>query len=197
MPLASYEHLQNSILCIDIGLDTNTNFVRWTSPTTNVFPMDIEAARKMAKEKFFLHIEKPNRRMVFIKDRGIIFFIMAEVEIQYQMMEAILEECIEQFFNSYGAIYQNFFSGMTSIFEGFKTTMNSNIENAQKNRIKWIQSKCPVCQENYYVCVRKTLIENASSFPVSIVFQHGGHGLLIYLDAKFHTRGSEVVEITG
>ncbi|MHA1776179.1 MAG: hypothetical protein DRO88_07955 [Promethearchaeia archaeon] len=197
MPLTTYENLPQKILCIDIGLDNLTDFVRWTRANTNIFPMDIQAGRSMAKENFFLQIEKPDRRMVFIKKKKIVFLIMADVEIQYQMLEAILEVIIEEFFKSYGAIIDNFFSGMTNIFEGFKTTILRNIDVAQKERVKWIQSRCSICNTNYYICVRKSLITNAKSFPVSLVFKHGGHGLLIYLDAKFRTRGSEFVEITG
>lgn len=197
MPLSHYDNLHTKIICIDIGVSTNTDFMRWVRPKSNVFPMDIDAARQMAKEKFFLHIEKPNRRMVFILEKEIVFFIMAEIEIQFQMLEAILEEIIASFFDAYGAIYQNFFSGMSNIFEGFKSTIIDSINRAQNNRVKWIQSKCNICREKYLVCVKKSIIENAESFPVSLVFQHGGHGLLIYLDSKFKTRGSEVVEITG
>lgn len=197
MPLMNYDKLPMNIHFIDIGLENNTDFVRWTRANTNIFPMDIQAGRAMAKENFFLQLEKPDRRMVFTKKRKIIFIIMADNEIQFQMLEAILEVVIDEFFKSYGAIIDNYFSGMTNIFEGFKTTMINNIEKAQKEKIRWIQSKCSVCNKNYHICVRKSLIEKAQSFPVSIVFQHDGHGLLIYLDAKFRTRGSEFVEITG
>ena len=198
MPLSSYENLPSKILCIDIASESNTDFMRWTrTANENVFPMDIKAGRQMAKEHFFLHIEKPDRRMVFIKDRGIIFLTMADAEVQIQMLEAILEEIIKTFFDAYGTIYKNFFTGMTSIFDGFKSTIITSINQAQETRVRWIQSKCSICDQNYYVCVKKTLIENAKSFPVSIVFQHGGHGLLIYLDSKFKTRGNEIVEITS
>ncbi|MHA1519595.1 MAG: hypothetical protein ACTSVZ_12280 [Promethearchaeota archaeon] len=198
MPLSIYENLPSKILCIDIGSDTNTDYMRWTrSANANVFPMDIQAGRQMAKESFFLHIEKPDRRMVFIKDRGINFLIMADAEVQVQMLEAILEEIIATFFDAYGAIYQNFFTGMTSIFEGFKSTIVGSINNAQETRVRWVKSKCVICKQDYYICVKKSLIENAISFPVSLVFQHGGHGLLIYLDSKFKTRGNEIVEITS
>ncbi len=199
MPLSSYENLPSKILCIDIGsASTNTDYMRWTrTANENVFPMDIQAGRQMAKEHFFLHLEKSDRRMVFIKDRGINFLIMAEVEVQIQMLEAILEEVINTFFDAYGTIYKNFFTGMKSIFDGFKSTINTSINEAQETRVRWIKSKCTICKQDYYICVKKSLIENAKSFPVSLVFQHGGHGLLIYLDSKFKTRGNEIVEITG
>jgi len=189
--------LESLILCVDIGLDANTDFVQWIQPQKNIFRMDIIAAREMALEKYYLHIEKPNRRMVFIKDSNVVFLIIATEEVQYQLLEAILEQVISTFFNQYGEIYRSFLIGMRNIFDGFKPIIPGLFEEAQKNRIKWIQANCSMCQKNYYICVKKSLITEAKSFPVSLVFQHGGHGLLIYLDSTFKTRGIELVEITG
>jgi len=182
---------------VDIGIDANTDFVQWIQPQKNIFRMEIIAAREMALEKYYLHIEKPNRRMVFIKRSNLVFMIIAVEEVQYQLLEAILEQVIASFFELYGEIYRAFLTGMSNIFDGFKAVIPTLFNEAQNNRIKWIQAQCAMCQKTYYICVKKTLISEAKSFPVSLVFQHGGHGLLIYLDSTFKTRGIELVEITG
>ena len=112
-------------------------------------------------------------------------FIICTVEtIQYQLLEAILEETIDQFFESYSGIIEDplLLSGMTSSFSGFKMLIAEIFEQAQRKRVKWLRTECKICKEKKKICVKKSLITNAKSYPVSLVFEHEGHGLLLYID---------------
>lgn len=195
--LKKYEHLEDFIHCVDIGIDNNTDLVRWTRPQTNIFRLEMLHAREMAKPGIYLHIEKSNRRTVFIRKEKIVFIIVADESVQYQLLEAILEVTMKSFFDSYEDLLSGFLTGMTNMFGGFQSLITPLFAKALKENVHWISAHCNVCKANHSVCVKKSFINNAPRYPASIVFKHEGHGLLIYIDGDFKIRGQEVVEITG
>ena len=195
--MKKYENLEKFIHCVDIGINENTDLVRWTRPQTNIFRLEMLSARQMAKPDIFLHIEKSNRRTVFIRKDKIVFIIVADDSVQYQLLEAILEVTLSSFFSSYKDLLSGFLTGMTNMFGGFQSSIPPLFEKALKENIKWISARCSICGANHSVGVKKSFIQNAPRYPASIVYEHEGHGLLIYIDGDFKIRGQEVVEITG
>ncbi len=158
--------------------------------------MDILAARASARE-YFVHLEKSDSKIVFLKDTGITFAVGASEHAQYQLLEAFIDVCISEFFDTYGAICCDLIEGMPNLFNGFQHKMDEICNITEKEKVKWIKTPCKHCGRNIDVCVKKSLIENAPFFPTSLVHLHEGHGLLIHIDRDFNVRGAEIVDING
>jgi hypothetical protein len=185
------------IQCVDIGIDSNTDVIRYLKPGSQVFRMDIIAARASAT-KYFQKIEKSHSRTAFIKNGLLTFLISAEEGAQYQLLEAILEYVIEEFNRIYGNMnFETMSGGVSTIFAGFESIIPGLFEKTQKERVKLLKANCRTCNCDFEVYVKKTLVEKGSNFPVSIVFLHKNHGMIIYIDANFKVRGAEITEITA
>jgi hypothetical protein len=197
IPQPSQSISSNKIHYLDIGIDSNTDMIRWAPISQTVFRLDILAARATARETHFLRLEKSGSRTVFRKKNGLTFVIAADESVQFQLLEAILDEVMSQFFEIYGSICCDILTGMTNMFEGFQFKIPEIIAYVENEKVVWVRAECKVCSENHKVCIRRSLIQKAKDYPVSIVFMHLGHGLLLYIDANFRVRGAELVDITG
>ncbi len=199
MPPTYYENLADLIYFVDIGKHNNLDLVRWKGRNSKVFLVDILTCRKNAAEQYFLHLEKSNHRMVYIKKNDIVFLICSQQSVQYQLLEAILEQVMQEFFEGYADIINDpvLLTGMASTFIGFKPMIPKTFNVALNQRIKWLSGNCKICNEVKSICIKNTLITEAKSFPVSLVYEHEGHGLLLYIDRHFRLRGLEIVEISG
>jgi hypothetical protein len=85
-----------------------------------------------------------------------------------------------------------------AMFQGFKAILKNIILNfADLGLVKRIQVECRVCNAVLPLFVKVSMIENADSYPVPIVYVHEGHAILCFIDQNFHHRGVELVNITG
>ena len=191
------KELMGLIHYIDIGVDANTDLTRWVRSNTNVFRLDILAARASSKEKIYLRLEKGNMRTMYIRDSSLTFTIAADESIQFQMLEALLDEIIATFFDTYGTICCDVLGGMANMFEGFSMIMPSIFDKVIREKTVSLRINCKYCNAPHKIIVKKSLIEESENFPVAIVYLHFGNGLLVYIDANFKVRGVEPVRITG
>ena len=55
---------------------------------------------------------------------------------------------------------------------------------------------CPVCHQAIKFGVERSILENATKFPLSHIIIHGNplHALIVYIDANFMVRGEEGCE---
>lgn len=179
---------------IDIGTKSNVNILRWqTHP--KIFMIDIVTARKEAKEKSFKHNETTEKKNVFIQKGELVFLISAQPKVQFQMLEAILETIMKIFFETYGELAMELITG--GMVDGFLSQIPDIIKQVQKEGVKWITTRCAVCEQNVTICIKKNMIINAKSLPVACVFIHEGHGLVVYIDKDYQVRGAENVDLTG
>jgi hypothetical protein len=188
--------LLNSILFVDIGLDSNTDLVRW-SKQGGAYRLDIVAARAAAVENIYKKMENKTVRIVFYRKGQITFTIAANEDVQYQLLEAMLENVTAAFFQTYGPMATEIMNGYVSMFNGFENSIPHILQNTLENDLTWLKTECRLCNQKYEVCVKKSLIKNAKDFPVSLVFMHNGHGILLYLDANTKIRSSEYVDLTA
>ncbi|MHA1519594.1 MAG: hypothetical protein ACTSRK_05370 [Promethearchaeota archaeon] len=189
-------NLVEHIFFIDIGEDSNTDIFKWKQPNSVLFRMDVIAARAEASEDYFRRQERSNVRIMFIKKDNLVFTIGSDDTIQYQLLEAILESVMEEFLQTYG-MFSYSLSGLSNLFEGFQDVILKLFETVQRDRVTWVLVPCKLCKISHALCINKTLIEKASSFPISIVYLHRGIGLTVFLDAHIKVRGVEPVTITG
>lgn len=188
-------NLSEVIQYVDIGMNPNSDIVRYVQSGVSVFRLDILSARAIASD-YYQRSEKSNLRSVFIKHGSIIFLITANETVQYQLLEAILDVIIQDFDNTYGGSCCDI-AGAENMYVGYETRIPELFDVAQKQAVKWVTATCNACKADYQICVKKSLIENAQNFPVALVFFHHNHGMLLYIDANFKVRGAEIVGITG
>lgn len=62
-----------------------------------------------------------------------------------------------------------------------------------------VSYKCNVCNKNHIIRIKKKLIENSPSFPVSYLYIHGNPKIFttLYIDSKFKIRGVEILDSIG
>ncbi len=188
-------NLIEHIFFVDIG-EVNTDLFKWKKPNSVLFRMDIIAARAEANEDYFRRQERSNVRIMFIKKNNLVFTIASDESIQFQLLEALLERIMDEFLENYG-MFTFSITGLSNLFEGFQEVVLKLFETVQHERVTWVLVPCKLCKISHAMCINKTLIEKAPSFPMSIVYLHKGIGLIVYLDAHMKVRGVEPVTITG
>ncbi len=82
-------------------------------------------------------------------------------------------------------------------YDPFIDTIEHAFEEIPKNHLMRVKAHCKICNDYYSVYMRRSLVDDAPSYPVALVFQHANHALLIYIDDKYQSRGEAVVNITG
>ena len=189
-------NLIEHIFFVDIGEDSNTDIFKWKQPNSVLFRMDIIAARAEANEDYFRRQERSNVRILFIKKNNLVFTIASDDSIQYQLLEALLEGIMGEFLESYG-MFSFSMTGLSNLFEGFQDVVLKLFDAVQQDRVTWVLVPCKLCKISHALCINKTVIEKATSFPISIVYLHKGIGLTVFLDAHMKVRGVEPVTITA
>ena len=147
----------------------------------------------------FFHVNKGNLKIAYIRYDNQICSAGADTDMQFQLLEALIEE-VHKLFNEtydfdYILSYGNFSSG---IFNNFKTQVNEIIANFEELRlVKVINIPCPACNKTLPLIIKNSFIKNAESYPVPIVYTHNGHAILAFIDMNFNVRGVELVNMTG
>ncbi len=163
------------------------------------FDLDLNIIKQNPINDIFFHRDKGNMKIVYIRKHNLIYSSGASPEVQFQLLEALLEYVDLKFNETYDVdvilSYGNFTS---SIFNGFKEIIENIIKNfGELDLVKRIHVECRVCNKVLPLFVKKSFITNADSYPVPIVYTHKGHAILCFIDQNFQHRGIELVNITG
>lgn len=163
------------------------------------FDLDLNIIKQNPINDIFFHRDKGNMKIVYIRKHNLIYSSGASPEVQFQLLEALLEYVDLKFNETYDVdvilSYGNFTS---SIFNGFKEIIENIIKNfGELDLVKRIHVECRVCNKVLPLFVKKSFITNAESYPVPIVYTHKGHAILCFIDQNFQHRGIELVNITG
>ena len=194
-----YKKIGEFLDFINISNDKFTLF-EWKPPASfKRFDLDLNIVRGNKTTDIFFHKDKGNMKIVYIRKDDLIYIAGSSPQVQYQLLEALLEHIDLKFNETYDTkvilSYGNF---SPSIFSGFKDIIEEIIRNfADLDLVKRIHVECRVCNQVLPLFVKKSFIKNAESFPVPIVYNHEGHAILCFIDQDFHHRGVELVNITG
>ncbi|MFX1394317.1 MAG: hypothetical protein ACFFAH_12190 [Promethearchaeota archaeon] len=170
----------------------------WKPPESfKSYILDLNIVKENTTKEIFFHLNKGNMKIVYIREHKLLYTIGADMDVQFQILEALLERIDEKFhetwdldvISSYGNISSN-------IFKDFTKQVNFIIENV-KDLIVPVDVFCRVCQKTLPLYVKKSIIKTATSFPVPLVYNHKGHAIVTYIDQNFIVRGVELVNITG
>ena len=148
-------------------------------------------------EDIYYHGIKNGLKCCYILKNKKLFMIGANVDVQFHILEAILEGIIERFNVFYSEKLKKYEGGIVSKFKEFDEKTFKIITSISE-KVTLIRTHCPACNDYVKIYIKHSLIENPpKGYPVSVVYINKGHGLLLYIDANFKVRGSEIVDVTG
>ena len=191
------QNIQNKLNFINISNEEITLF-EWKPPESfKSYILDLNVVKENTTKEIFFHLNKGNMKIAYIRKGNLLYTIGAEMDIQYQILEALLEHIDKKFHEiwdidvilSYGSVSSN-------VFKDFTSRVNEIIENLD-DLIKKVDVFCKVCKKTLPLYVKKSMIKSATSFPVPLVYNHKGHAIVTYVDQNFVVRGVELVNITG
>lgn len=197
--MLNYKKILENLEFINISTDEFTIFEWKPSRSFKSFILDLNIVKENPISDIFFHMDKGNMKIVHIRKKNLIYSAGSNKNIQFQLLEALIEH-VSKIFNEIYDIevilsYGNF---STNIFNSFKNEVDKIISNFDKlNLLKVINVPCMVCNKVLLLIVKKSFIEEAESHPVPIVYIHEGHAILCFIDKNFDVRGVELVNITG
>ena len=194
-----YKNIGEFLEFINISNEKFTLFEWKPERSFRRFDLDLNIVKENPISDIFFHRDKGNMKIVYIRKHNLIYTVGSSPGVQYQLLEALLEYVDLKFNEMYDVetilSYGDFSPGL---FNEFLITIADIIKNfADLNLDKRIQVECRVCKTVLPLFVKKSVIENAESHPVPIVYSHKGHSILCFIDRNFQHRGIELVNITG
>jgi len=191
--------LQSDLEFLNISTEKFTLF-EWKPPRSfKSYVLDLNIVKQNPKSNIFFHIFRGNVKIVHIKIDDLIYTAGSTGNIQYQLLEALIEQ-VAQDFNiiydvKYILSYGNFDS---SIFRDFRDGVTKIIQNFDDLKlVRIINVHCMVCDKVLPLIVKKSFIDNAESYPAPLVYMHEGHSILCFIDKNYDIRGVELVNISG
>ena len=172
----------------------------WKPPRSfKSFILDMNIIKENKVSDIFFHINKGNLKIVHIRKHNLIYSVGASKEVQYQILEALLEEIDKQFNEMYDLdVILSFSNTNAAIFKAFKQEIEQIIENFHNlHLVKKVDVLCRVCKATLQMYIKKSIMENETSFPVPLVYIHKGHAIVTYIDQDFVVRGVELVHINS
>ncbi len=197
--MLDFKKILNYLEFINISNDEFTIF-EWKPPKSyKSYMLDLNIVKQNRMSNIFFHLNKGNLKIVHIRKGNLIYSAGSTNEIQFQLLEALIEYISKEFYEVWDVDYVLSYENFTpSIFHPFKKNIEDIVERFHKlDLIKVINVECMVCNKILPLIVKISLIENAESYPVPIVFDHVGHSILCYIDKNFSVRGVELVNKTG
>jgi len=197
--MTDYSRVLQNLEFINISTDKFSIF-EWKPPRSfRSFILDLNIVKQNPVSNIFFHIFKGNMKIVHIRVKNIIYTAGSNNEVQFQLLEALIER-VSVVFNEIYDIesyikYDNF---STTILSPFKEEVDNIINNFNSlNSVMDLKVPCMVCNTVLPVIVKRSFIDNAESYPVPLVYNHKGHAILCFIDKNYDIRGVELVNITG
>ncbi|MBY9005583.1 MAG: hypothetical protein KGD63_02390 [Candidatus Lokiarchaeota archaeon] len=196
---SSFSNLKENLNFINISSKNMTLF-EWKPPRSfRSYILDVNFVKEYATDSIFFHLHKGNSKLVHIKKGDLIYTIGANNNIQYQLLEAIIEYVDYKFNDIYDIkVILSFENVSTNIFRNFSSIVDELLGDFRKlDLVKTINARCRVCNKILPIFVKKSFIENSEDFPVPLVYSHKGHAILLFIDRNFDVRGVELVNTTA
>ncbi len=193
------EDLRDFLSFINISTEEYSLF-EWKPPRSfKSYVLDLKIVKEYSIENIFFHLNKGTMRIAYIKKGKIILSVGSDDNVQFQLLEALLEAVDKRFNETYDiSVILSYGNVSESIFAGFKAQIEEILDTYKTlNLGKEIRAFCRVCNKALKVFIKQSMIDNADSYPVPIVYNHEGHAILCYIDKNYEVRGVELVNITG
>ena len=197
--MADYSRILQNLEFINISTDQFTIF-EWKPPKSyKSYILDLNIVKQNPVSNIFFHLFKGNMKIVHIRLKNVIYTAGSNNEVQFQLLEALIEQ-VSMVFNVIYDIesyikYDNF---STTMFSSFKEKIDDIINSFNSlNCVMDLKVPCMVCNTILPVIVKRSFIDNAESYPVPLVYNHKGHAILCFIDKNYDIRGVELVNVTG
>ncbi len=197
--MREYKKIQENLNFINISTEEFSLFEWKPLSSHKSFILDLNIVKMNPISDIFFHINKGNMKIIHIRKKKLIYTIGANNELQFQLLEALLEQLSLEFNDMYDAeVILSYGTFSSDIFRNFNNNIEKIITNFYElNLIKNVKVFCTVCNKVLPLIVKKSFINNADSYPVPLVYIHEGHAILCFIDKNFDVRGVELVNITG
>ncbi|MBD3211587.1 MAG: hypothetical protein GF311_03185 [Candidatus Lokiarchaeota archaeon] len=182
------------------GYGNDDNYFQWTSKFYNKNPhFQIKITRNPPHKDIFYTINNPDITIVYYAKDDTVFTIAGHPNLQSQLLEAMLEYLVSEFYDMYdSSLLTTCYGDTCDVFDGFSMVVLDLLNNFdEKNLIKITRVNCKGCdKKTQEIIIKKSLIQNSNSSTTPLVFIHSGHALLIYIDNDFKVRGSQLVDVS-
>ena len=198
--MIDFKNILKELEFINISTDEFTIFEWKPARSYKSFILDLNILKQNSPiNDIFFHMNKGNLKIAYIRYGKFIYSAGSNMAMQFQLLEALIEEVYRLFNETYAVdyilSYGNFSPG---IFTNFKTQVDDLIANFENlGLVKVINVPCSACSTILPLIIKKSFIKNAESYPVPIVYTHNGHALLAFIDMNYNVRGVELVNMTG
>lgn len=161
--------------------------------------LDLNIVKETTAMDIFFHIYKGNEKIVHIRKDNLIYTIGTSKDVQFQILEALLERIHEIFHEIYDIkVIFSYGNVSASIFKNFANDVDEIVSKLNElDLIQKVDVYCTVCKKTLPLFIKKSIMKSATSFPVPIVYNHLGHAIVCYIDQNFIVRGVELVNTTG
>ena len=147
--------------------------LEWKPPRSfKSFILDMNVIKENKVSDIFFHINKGNLKIVHIRKHNLIYTVGSSKEVQFQVLEALLEEIDKQFNEMYDLNVILSYSNTTpAIFKSFNEIISQIIlDFPNLNLIKKVDVFCRVCKATLPLYIKKSIKDQETSFPVPVVF---------------------------
>ena len=199
MDTANIKNFKEKLNFINISSEIMSIY-EWKPPNSfKSYVLDLKIVKEYAMEDIFFHIYKGNSKIVHIKKGTLIYTVGAKNDVQFQLLEALLEKISEEFSAMFDVdVILSFENVSKNVFRNFDTILDEILNFfGELNLVKKINAYCRVCKKILSIFVKKSFINNSEDFPVPLVYSHKGHAILVFIDQNFDVRGVELVNMTG
>ena len=197
--MVDYTKILQNLEFVNISTDEFTIF-EWKPPRSlKSYILDLNVVKQNPVSNIFFHLFRGNLKIVHIRLNNLIYTAGSNTEIQYQLLEALIEQ-VSKVFNEIYDIdsYIKYGNFSITVFNPFKEEINKIIKDFNSlDLVNEIMVPCRVCNTVLPIIVKRSFIEDSESYPVPLVYIHKGHAILCFIDKNYAVRGVELVNITG
>jgi len=197
--MVDYTKILLNLEFVNISTEEFTIF-EWKPPgSLKSYILDLNIVKKNPVSNIFFHIFRGNMKIVHIRLKNLIYTIGSNTEIQFQLLEALIEQVSKVFNETYDIdSYIKYGNFSIAVFNPFKEEIKKIIKTFNSlDLVHEIKVSCMVCNTILPISVKKSFIENSESYPVPLVYTHKGHAILCFIDKNYDVRGVELVNTTG
>ena len=197
--MVDYTKILQNLEFLNISTDEFTIF-EWKPPRSlKSYILDLNIVKQNPVSNIFFHLFRGNTKIVHIRLNNLIYTAGSNTEIQFQLLEALIEQVSNGFNETYDIdSYIKYGNFSTTVFNPFKEEINKIIKTFNSlDLVNEIMVPCRVCNTVLSITIKRSFIENSDSYPVPLVYSHKGHAILCFIDKNYAVRGVELVNITG
>jgi len=193
-----YKFLRSHLTYFNISREDHTIFEWEPTDSNRSYILELNYIWKNVIEDVFFQIERNNEKFVYIERDNLIFTISSANKIQFQTLEAIIEQIVDNFKETYDIEVIFSFDVSSKYFKSFQNNIEDLLINFYTlGVIKKVDILCKVCGKLLPLVIKTKIIDESKNFPVPIVYRHDGHAIICFIDKNFVLRGVKPVVVSG